>query len=138
MRFRILILVALTMIGLSAAGQGEPAKKTEPKNAPESKKNAPSEKRITDKDGKTYILRETPFGIAKVEDKPEDNKVAEPSADFRAFEDGDSVRFEKPTPFGVARWVRKMSELDDEERAVWERDRRAQASKAPAKPKGEK
>jgi len=136
MRFRILILVALAMIGLSAAGQDQPAKKAGEESAAEPKKNAPAEQRVTGKDGKTYILRKTPFGVAKVEDKPEAKKVSAPPADFRAFEDGDKVRFEKRTPFGTARWVRNKNELDEEEKAVLERSR--QANQTPAKPKEEK
>lgn len=88
--------------------------------------------RSESKDGKKYIERQTPFGVAKVEDKG-DEKAEEPPANMRAFEEGDNIRFERPTPFGVARWVRKKSELNDMERAAWERERRKPAEKEPPK-----
>ena len=82
--------------------------------------------RVTGADGKTYVIKQTPFGPVKVEDKPLDPKAEEPRANMRAYEEGDSIRFESPTPFGVARWVRKKSELNDTEHAVWEREQRKQ------------
>jgi hypothetical protein len=75
--------------------------------------------------------RKTPFGTSKVQKKSEDAKPATAPANVRAFDQGDTVRFERPTPFGVTRWVRKKSELNDVERAVWERDRRKTAQTQP-------
>ena len=40
----------------------------------------------------------------------------------KAIEEGDSVRFERTSPFGVTRWQRKKGELNEMERAVWERE----------------
>ena len=126
----LMILMSLAMIAGSAAGQDKPAEKTaSEKSAPVAKKAAPVEKRVTDKDGKTYILRSTPFGTVKVEDKPVDPKSAEPPERMRGYEDGDNIRFESPTPFGVARWVRKKTELNETETAIWERELRNQAAK---------
>jgi hypothetical protein len=31
---------------------------------------------------------------------------------------GDSVQFQRPTPFGPQKWVRKKSELTDDEKAA--------------------
>lgn len=132
----LMILATLAMIACSAAGQDQPADKAgqertaSEQNVPKKKKAAPVEKRVTDKDGKTYILRSTPFGTVKVEDKPVDPKSAEPPERMRAYEDGDNIRFESPTPFGVARWTRKKTELDETEKAVWERELRNNAAKA--------
>ena len=38
------------------------------------------------------------------------------------MEDGDAIRFERPGPFGVAKWQRKKTELNEVEHAVWDRE----------------
>ena len=123
MTSRILFVMVFAWAGLS--GQDKPAAKEDPK------KPAAAERSVS-KDGKKYVERQTPFGVAKVEDKG-DEKAEEPPANMRAFEEGDNIRFERQTPFGVARWVRKKSELNEMERTVWERERRKVAEKGPAK-----
>jgi hypothetical protein len=126
----LLILMSLAMFAGSAAGQDKPADKAPSgKSAPEAKKAAPVEKRVTDKDGKTYILRPTPFGMAKVEDKPVDPKSDEPPERMRGYEDGDNIRFESMTPFGLTRWVSKKTELNETEKAIWARELRNKAAK---------
>jgi hypothetical protein len=119
---RILLVLVFAWTGLS--GQDKPAAKEDSKAKPAARSES--------KDGKKYVERQTPFGVAKVEDKG-DEKAEEPPANMRAFEEGDNIRFERPTPFGVARWVRKKSELNEMERAAWERERRKPVEKAPAK-----
>ena len=85
--------------------------------------------RYTDSGGKKWMYRRTPFGVVRWEDKPDASAAAPLPDNLKAFEEGDAVRFERTTPFGVSKWVRKKSELDDQERSVWERDR-AQAEKS--------
>ena len=36
----------------------------------------------------------------------------------KATEDGDTVRFERPGPFGVYKWQKKKSDLDETEKAA--------------------
>ena len=48
----------------------------------------------------------------------------------KAVEDGDSIRFERASPFGVTRWQRKKAELNDMERAVWEHELEKRAAPA--------
>src|SRR5215468_5735610 len=66
-----------------------------PKGAVETE---PGTFRYTDSDGKKWIYRKTPFGVARLEDKPTDaaQKPADPSAGITAVEDGDKVHFERP------------------------------------------
>ena len=73
--------------------------------------------------GKKWIYRKTPFGIARLEDKPAEAKAVEAPAQMKATEDGEYVRFERPGPFGTYRWQRKKSELNAMEQAVWDRER---------------
>ena len=87
---------------------------------------APYSYRYTDSAGKTWIYRKTPFGVARYEERHDAGPGA--PADYpymKATDAGDSVRFERKTPFGISRWERKKTELDDMERAAWERDRAA-------------
>jgi len=83
--------------------------------------------RYTDSGGKTWMYRQTPFGISKWEDtgdSPQQPSAARPqpssaeSQPVAVVDLGDSVRFEKKTPFGAAQWVRKKTELTDEEKAM--------------------
>jgi hypothetical protein len=54
----------------------------------------------------------TPFGPTKP------SAVAAPAT--KATEAGDSIRFERPTPFGPYRWTKKKSELTPDEQKIWE------------------
>ncbi|MFB3776172.1 MAG: hypothetical protein ACE141_01140 [Bryobacteraceae bacterium] len=67
--------------------------------------------------------KKTPFGTVKLAEKTGEEKP-NPPATMRAFEEGDTVRFERQTPFGVKKWSKKKSELDETEQAVVERERR--------------
>ena len=94
----------------------------------------------TDSDGKKWIFVRTPFGISKMEDKPSEapavvapTKTTDPFAAVKITVNGDVVSFERPTPFGVSKWKKKLSELDDQEKAAVRRtqeDSTKQASKA--------
>jgi hypothetical protein len=128
----ILIFPLMTMI-LAAADAPSPSAK--PAAPPPSAKSAlptgipagavevsPGTYRLPDKQGKNWLYRVTPFGVARFEEKPE--PAPAPIADsIRATEDGDMIRFERPSPFGTYRWQRKKSELSADERQAWERSR---------------
>jgi hypothetical protein len=76
--------------------------------------------RYTDTNGKTWMYRQTPFGLSKWEESsiPEPQTPAAKSEPVIVTDLGDSVRFEKKTPFGAGTWVRKKTELTDEEKAI--------------------
>jgi hypothetical protein len=44
-----------------------------------------------------------------------------------ATEVGDSIRFERQSPFGVYRWTRKKADLTADERKLWEQQQNAPA-----------
>lgn len=79
--------------------------------------------RSTDAAGRQWVYRRTPFGVSRWEEGASASAPAVPGAapEMKAFEEGDSVRFERRTPFGVSVWRQKKTELNDKERAVWER-----------------
>ena len=82
---------------------------------------------FTDAKGTKWIYRQTPFGLTRSEEKTGQAAAAPVSAGvITATEDGDKIRFERPGPFGVYRWEKKKSELEDDERAAWERSKARQ------------
>jgi glucose/arabinose dehydrogenase len=137
------VLAVLTILGATAAAQDQPAttnrRKIEtpkptkaqaitiPKDAVQID---PNTYRYTDPSGKKWIYSKTPFGTSRVEDKgvsAEDAKKAQEETahqieSTKAVEDGDSIRFERASPFGITRWQRKKGELNEVERAVWDRE----------------
>jgi hypothetical protein len=98
----------------------------------------------TDANGKSWIYRKTPFGISKTAEDSENNRPIDTTAspergnpfagekstssnsttpNVSVVEEGDSVKFERATPFGPTRWTRKKSELSKEEQELVERSR---------------
>ena len=119
-----------------------------PKDA---KEVAPGEYRVVSKDGKTETWRKTPFGFQKLSAPAAaapasgdaaapasgavrpvspfgDNTKSSTAPQTTLKEDGDSIRFERPTPFGVQRWTRKKTELTPEETKLWQAQSRQDQS----------
>lgn len=92
--------------------------------------------RYTDPQGKTWMYRQTPFGVSKWEEKPGEQQpnLESPKAAPATMTDlGDTVQFERMTPFGPQKWTRKKSELTDEEKATLaEQEHARQAVKPPS------
>ena len=144
MKLKICFARALA-IGISQAEDGQAQKKADQKkkSVPPAELTLPAGATMvepgtytfTDAQGKKWIYRKTPFGLARLEDKPADTTAAAPSASLvtTATEDGDTVRFERPGPFGMYRWQKKKTELDADERAALERSRDKTSATAKAK-----
>jgi hypothetical protein len=91
-------------------------------------RGADGDMHYTDPQGKKWIYRFTPFGVVKLEEKTDAQAKAleaDKAAGIKAFEDGDNVRFERQGPFGVWKWEKKKSELDEAEKAALEKSRAA-------------
>jgi hypothetical protein len=107
-----------------------------PKDAVET---TPGFYRWTDKNGKAWTYRLTPFGVtrwpADSVDVGQDaaNKRSAGIEQITAVEQGDSIRFEQGTPFGKRTWVRKKTELSESEQRTWDRQRKNTASPAAEK-----
>jgi hypothetical protein len=134
MKKLILILVPLALLVAddktpkAKAKTAAPAAVTVPADATEI---APRVWRHTEKSGKTYIYRQTPFGLSKVEElAPSTAPAAAPAVEVKATDRGDTVHFEKPTPMGPRVWDRKKSDLTTEEKQWLEK---SQASEPTAK-----
>jgi len=129
---KLFMAISLSAMWLSAAeGQSKappekPARVTRPVEIPNGAVEVePGTFRVTDVKGKTWFYRRTPFGVMRCEERPEDLRVkaADEYLDVKAVEDGESIRFERPTPFGLHQWTTKKSELDEMERTVWNREK---------------
>jgi hypothetical protein len=95
----------------------------------------------TDKAGKKWTYNKTPFGISRIQDLGEgtpDAFVTTPKEQLiQATDAGDTVKFQRQTPFGVTKWEKKKSELNDEERRVLEAQQPKPAPPQPAPPQPE-
>jgi hypothetical protein len=134
---KLIFVAFVSALALSAADPQAPkqqtrqaAAKTAPKAADASKAaaipadavlDAAGDYRYTDPQGKKWIYRKTPFGVTRLEDVPErpaEKAAAADGAGIKATEDGDKVRFERQGPFGVWKWEKKKSALDEAEKAA--------------------
>ncbi|HXS96264.1 MAG TPA: hypothetical protein VN736_16790 [Candidatus Limnocylindrales bacterium] len=128
---------------LCAAGCIAAAQTTVPKGATQV---TPGTYRYTDAHGAKWIYRVTPFGVARMRDevkpaaetKPTPfgtvsaaaqqnadaaRPEAPPPAPLKATDAGNSVSFERVTPFGVEKWQTLKTDLDSTEQAAWDRQR---------------
>lgn len=84
-----------------------------------------------DKEGKTWFYSRTPFGYSRSAEDPQAAKEAPPGEQLVRVTgmEGETVRFERPTPFGGSRWTKMASDLTDEERAALDQYKTRQAAK---------
>ncbi len=63
----------------------------------------------------------TPFGVLHSDGKTAEGQAKpQPPVSFKVTEEGDNLRFERLSPFGVWKWTRKKTELTEMEKAAWE------------------
>jgi hypothetical protein len=74
--------------------------------------------RYVDAQGKTWLYRQTPFGVSKWEDKPSQSTRAVDPPRVVVRDLGDRVEFQRQTPFGISKWTTKKTELTEEENAL--------------------
>ncbi|MDE3197466.1 MAG: hypothetical protein KGN84_14040 [Acidobacteriota bacterium] len=78
----------------------------------------------TDKSGRKWIYVKSPFGISRTEDpSAATGAPAAPSAtigNVTAVDKGETVTFQRRTPFGATTWEKKKSELTGEEKQILE------------------
>jgi hypothetical protein len=71
----------------------------------------------TDKQGKKWVYAKTPFGVTR--SPASDAPLSAPDVSTtKAIDKGDTVRFERPGPFGTMSWEKKKSDLTDDERRL--------------------
>lgn len=145
---KIIPILITAVLGFSAAAQTsdtqKKAKKPVTTKTPESPKipaNAvpvgDGTFRYTDKNGKNWIYSNTPFGVSKTEERQIVKPVANPATDLTTTRDqGDSVEFTRPTPFGNKVWTKKKADLDAYEKSLVERDQQKQNKTSSADSRG--
>ena len=123
---RLLLFVSTAFAASLAAADGSaPATPGLPAGAVQT---APFTWSYADAHGHKWIYRQTPFGLARLEDKPDPQaalNTAMQAQYLKAVDAGDSVRFERPGPFGTYRWETRKTALSVVEQAAWDRDRAA-------------
>ena len=84
--------------------------------------------RYTDKQGKKWLYRSTPFGVSKVADEGPKPAAQQPTGPelTKATVVGDTVKFERPSAFGITHWEKKTSELTDDEKKIVENQKAKQ------------
>jgi hypothetical protein len=138
MTFRIFAVLMIVVATAAAADKTASNKKKTAKATtvkvqpvtipPDAVQIDPNTYRYTDSAGKKWTYNRTPFGISKMEDNSvEDAKKAQEDTahlieSTKAVEDGDSIQFERASPFGTTHWKRNKAELNEMERAVWEHE----------------
>lgn len=93
--------------------------------------------RWLDAQGKAWLYKETTAGLMKTEEPKGGAPAGAPVVDasdaaldlYSAKEEGDSIRFSRPGPFGKYSWVKKKNQLDRDETIVWDRVRAKTAAK---------
>jgi hypothetical protein len=114
---KLLLAFSISAVLLAAADQA-PKALAVPSGAVAS---APGAYRFTDAEGRKWIYHTSPFGVTReLEGGPQ--RFTRDFSNVKATEQGDSIRFERPTPFGPFRWQSKKSDLNEMERTVWERE----------------
>ena len=119
----------------AAAGKTQASSRSEvnaiPKDAVEIE---PGVYRWKDAQGKTWLIRRSPFGLLKGEERQKSEPAGEAddaAAALKVFEEGEELRFERRTPFGVSRWRKKKTELDELEQRAWEREQQRRQAERP-------
>lgn len=113
------------------AQKTKPAPKAQPVTIPKDAREIyPGTFRWVDPKGQAWLYTKSPFGIMRGPEPKEEEPEAVP-ADWIVKDEGDSLTFERPWPFGgTKRWTRNKAELTDIEKAVWQRQQaKAQASR---------
>ncbi|MES1260608.1 MAG: hypothetical protein ABUS49_02645 [Acidobacteriota bacterium] len=126
--------IFIAIIVLSAVAFAATADQAKKKKAPVKAKAAPAALVIpkdavpnpdgtyayTDKQGKKWLYKNSPFGVLRAPDAgvAADSTGGLKSQFVKATDAGDTVKFERPSPFGATKWEKKKTDLTDEERAL--------------------
>lgn len=141
---RILMFLLLSVVALCAAEKPAAKKAVKPASRqsadraqttrkvtvpPGAVETGPGTWSHTDRQGRKWVYRDTPFGIARFEEKEQKEDAAAASSrkseseSVKAFDDGEFVRFERQGPFGVYKWRSNKKELSAMEQEAWDRTR---------------
>jgi hypothetical protein len=124
--FALVVLLAVTSVAPAATKKKAAIVKPAPQAITIPKDAVPNADgttfTYTDKQGKKWTYAKTPFGIMKspYSDTAAAAAPASDSGATKAIDKGDTVRFERPGPFGTMAYEKKKAELTDDERHILE------------------
>ncbi len=114
---RILMAALLGFVLASAAlAEATEGKTAEERGGPQAESKS-SDAQAAKEDGEKTVR--TPFGYVKkrnVEKPAEPPRPSKPLVDVKVV--GDTVKFQRKTPFGTQAWTRQRAELSDDERKL--------------------
>lgn len=117
-------LLVLILAGFAALGMAQTKPAYETLTIPEGAVQiAPQSYRYTDASGKKWLYKKTPFGVSRYEDLGQSTAEPpkpKPNPNMKVSVKGDLVYFENPTPFGVQKWSKKKSELNEIEQLAYD------------------
>ncbi len=130
--FAVLVMTAASLAAQASGSTGTTARKATQKSVAAKKATSAPQASITvpadavanpdgtytwkDKQGKSWTFVKTPFGVMKSEASSGPATAASSLAGVKAFDEGDKVRFERPSPFGPMKWEKSKTDLTDDER----------------------
>ena len=130
--FTVLVMTAASLAAQASASTGTTAPKATKTTVAAKKANTAAAKPLTiptdavangdgtytwkDKQGKNWTFVKTPFGVMKSETSTAPAAASSSLTGVKAIDDGDKVRFERPSPFGPIKWEKNKTELTDDER----------------------
>lgn len=82
----------------------------------------------TDTKGTKWTYVRTPFGISRTQTVGA-TVAATTTPDVKVIDAGDKYRFELPTPFGINKWEKNKTDLNEQERGMVEAQLAAQKAK---------
>jgi hypothetical protein len=116
----VLIFLATAIVASAATNKKTDAAKTAPQAITIPKDAVPNADGNSytwkDKQGKKWVFAKTPFGIMKTPVSDAAATATAPDSLTKAIDKGDTVRFERPGPFGTISWEKKKADLTDDER----------------------
>jgi len=129
--FALVLSAAVADDTVSKKTKSTKAKKTEPKAIvanvipKDAVLGADGSYHATDKSGKKWVYKNTPFGVAKAEERPPvDTTPVQEMTKVTIV--GDVAKFERPSPFGVSKWEKKVADLTPDEKKIVENQKAKQ------------
>jgi hypothetical protein len=141
--FAVLVMTAASLAAQAAANTGTTAPKATKKTVAAKKATTAAPKPLIiptdavangdgtyawkDKQGKNWTFVKTPFGVMKSETSA--TTASGSLTGVKAFDEGDKVRFERPSPFGPIKYEKNKTELTDDERNLFNSQAPGQTAK---------
>ena len=130
--FTVLVMTAASLAAQASASTGTTTPKVTKKTVAAKKATTAAAKPLTiptdavanadgtyawkDKQGKSWTFVKTPFGVMKSEAYSAPAVASSSLTGVKAFDEGDKVRFERPSPFGPIKYEKNKTDLTDDER----------------------